>query len=271
MLPGDFIAPLFQFISGISLVISVNKRMAKGENATLYVIRRSILLLLVGLILDAGFERFKSVRWGVLQSISVGTLLGYLFLSFSPILRVVIGIAILSVYSIFFAYVPQFSIIVLSSAHGGLFGAISYATVTIFGTIAGEWLYTNSKRKLEEAACLGVALLLFSYIVNIYIPFNRLTVSASYMLFSAGFSFLLATLFYFISEIKHYENNILRLFGRNALSIWIAQYVFLWWPSSFFLGGGCCFLPWTLGLAATIMEISIFYVIADILDLKRIS
>ncbi len=272
MLPGDLVAPLFQFIIGISLVIAIEKRKNVNERRR-YVLQRTALLLLLGLALDAGFEKFAGLRWGVLESLGIGILLSYALLSFSVILRIAATLGILTIYSILFFHVPKFSSYVLSQVHGGPLGAVSYATVAVFGTIAGEWLYTDGKKKkveLKNIIMLGAIIMFLSFITNFFVPFNRLSVSASYMLFSAGIGFLLVAAFYYLAERKHFDNHALTVFGQNALIIWVLHYLLFWWPLTFFLNGGCCFLPWQLGLAVTVMGICLFYVIADIVGWKKI-
>lgn len=270
MLPGDLVVPLFQFIIGISLVIAIEKRKNANDQRK-HVLQRAALLLLLGLILDAGFEKFTGFRWGVLEGLGIGILLSYALLPFSVILRVAATIGILTIYSILFFYVPWFADSVLSQVYGGPLGAISYATVAVFGTIAGEWLYRNEKKiELKNAVTLGILLLGVSLLINLFIPFNRLTVSASYMLFSAGINFLLLSIFYYLVEFRKFKNHLLDVFGQNTLTIWILHYLLFWWPLTFFLNGGCCFLPWEFGLAATIMGICLFYIIADVLSWKKI-
>ncbi|MEM4359763.1 MAG: heparan-alpha-glucosaminide N-acetyltransferase domain-containing protein [Candidatus Bilamarchaeaceae archaeon] len=270
MLPGDLIAPLFQFVLGMSLVASVARRKKKeGEkDIAMHVLKRAALLLLLGFFLDSSLVGFSSLRWGFLQSLAVGLLLSYALIDLQPMPKMAVAFAILLCYSALILYMPGFSDFILSSHHGGLAGALSYGAVAVFGTVAAEWLYGSKKKQLIEIASFGVLLLALATFASFAVPFNRLAVSPTYTLFAAGFSFVLAADVYFIVEIKHKTSRMLSVLGRNALSLWVAQYLFLYWPLIFIIGGGS-FLPWYLGIAAAVMAISLFYVLADILDYAK--
>jgi len=269
MLPADLIAPLFQFVLGISLVISVTRRKERGEkDVWKHVLKRAGLLIILGFILRASLYDFHVLEWGVLQSLGVGLVMGYLFLSLSVLKRAIAAFSILLGYSLLCLYLPGFYDSVYDGVHGGLIGAISYGTVTIFGTVAGELFYER-KEKTKKAVVAGLDLMLLSLVISSMVPFNRLTVSASYMLFSAGFFFMLTALFYVFGERMKREIKVLSLFGRNSLSLWIAQYLLIYIPL-IYLAGGCCFFPFYMGFAATILILPVFYIIADILEWKGI-
>ncbi|HEX3133602.1 MAG TPA: heparan-alpha-glucosaminide N-acetyltransferase domain-containing protein [Planctomycetota bacterium] len=85
----DLIFPLFVFIAGVSLVFSLTKTIAReGRTAALgRVVRRGLLLVLVGTIYYGGFtDGWDHVRWvGVLQRIGLAYLFaGVLFCFLSP-------------------------------------------------------------------------------------------------------------------------------------------------------------------------------------------
>src|ERR1700742_5197581 len=72
----DLVFPSFLFIAGISIVFSNYSRLARGESKTalrLHVLRRSVILFLLGLVVN-GFPLFhlQTLRiYGVLQRIAV--------------------------------------------------------------------------------------------------------------------------------------------------------------------------------------------------------
>ncbi len=267
MLPADLIAPLFQFILGVSLVISVSRRRARGEKVRGRVLKRAVTLLLLGFMLTASLRGFRETDWGILQSLGTGLLIGYLMLFLPALRRAVAAGVILAVYSLLFAFVPEFFEYVLTQTHGGLLGTVSYGMVTVFGTIAGEWFYLR-KGSARNGIWAGAGLIALSLIANIFVPFNKLAVSASYVLFSSGFFFILLALFYVLGELRGREVRILSLFGRNALALWVAQY--LVYLPVIYLAGGCCFFQTYIALAATVLILPLFYVLADILDWKGI-
>ncbi len=72
----DLVFPSFLFIAGISIVFSTESRLARGESKTtlrLHVLRRSVILFLLGLVVN-GFPLFHlgTLRiYGVLQRIAI--------------------------------------------------------------------------------------------------------------------------------------------------------------------------------------------------------
>ncbi len=268
MLPADLIAPLFQFILGVSLVISVNKRKERGESVWKHVLKRGLLLILIGLVLDWSTTGFQELKWGILQSLGIGLVMGYLFISMSGLHRAIVAVVILLGYSALVEYVPWVAGNILGNTHGGPLGAISYGTVTIFGTIAGTWFY-DKKERPGKAMAAGFGLMVLSGLTNTVIPFNRLIVSSSYMLFSAGICFVIMALFYILGEQKKKDIKVLGVFGRNALSLWIAQYIFFYLPLIYSVGG-CCYLPAYLGFAGAVIVLPVYYVMADVLEWKGI-
>lgn len=268
MLPADIIAPMFQFILGAALVISVNKRKKKGEKTFGYVMKRAFLLLVIGLLLDLSTTEFQEFKWGILQSLGVGLVVGYLFLFWPVRMRAVAAFAILMTYSALITYVPLIYDNVVGSIHSGPIGAISYATVTIFGTIAGTMFY-DRREKPGIGLIFGIGLVALSIAASMIIPFNKILASSSYMLFSAGVCFILISFVYIVGEIKKRNISVISMFGRNSLSLWILQYLLMYIPLVY-LVGGCCYLPAYLGIAAAFVAFPVYYVIADILDWKGI-
>lgn len=267
MMPGDLIAPLFIFIVGAALVISSKKRMKRGEDITKHVLKRAILLIIIGMVLDFGITSFQELQWGVLQSIGVALVVAYLFVQCKVILRIVAVGIILAAFTILMMYSPLVHNAVLEGKQGGPLGAVPYSAVAILGTVFGTWFY-DKKEKLMKGFAAGAALILFSIMLNFIIPFDSDSISASFVLFSAGFGFLVASGFYFIGEKKKKDIKLLSMFGRNALLLWVMQYFVLYYP--LVLLGGCCFFPSWIGIGPALMMILVYYVIADLLDWKKI-
>ena len=111
--PTDYIFPMFLFIVGVSIVLSMSKRLDSSNRSSIIkkVIWRAVKIYLVGLFLWVwpDFD-FNSVRWtGVLQRISVVFLFcGLIYLFFKQKQQVYIEAIILILYWIImvFASVP---------------------------------------------------------------------------------------------------------------------------------------------------------------------
>jgi len=267
MMPADLIAPLFEFILGAALVISVNRRKERGENIWKHVLKRAILLILLGMLLTYGASGLKELNWGVLQALGTGLVIAYLFVSLPVAWRAVSAFLILAVYALLLAYVPWIHHAVENGVHGGIIGSVSYSVIAIFGTVFGTWFY-DKKEKLEMGFAAGALLIAISAILNFYVPFNSDTVSTSFVMFSSGFAFLVSCGFYFMGETRKREIKLLSMFGRNALLLWISQYFVLYYP--LVLLGMCCFFPSFTAIGPAVMMLFFYYVLADVLDWKKI-
>ncbi len=82
---ADMIFPTFLFCVGFSLVLSINKRMANGQNVVKHLLIRSILLIAVGILIalipDFDLQKFRIP--GVLQRIGLCYLITGLLIIFS--------------------------------------------------------------------------------------------------------------------------------------------------------------------------------------------
>lgn len=268
MMPGDIIAPIFRFVLGVSLVLSVGKRTDRGEAVWKHVLKRALLLILLGYFLDWAVSGFQELNWGILQSLGVCLVVAYPFMSLSCSRRVTAVALMLAAYSILMATVPWFYDSVVNSMHGGILGSVSYTTIAILGTVAGTWLY-KKKENAEKVIAFGFAILVLSLLLNFFIPFNRTAVSASFILFASGFCFMLVALFYIIGERMKKDIVLFSMFGRNALVMWITQYLVLFFPLLFIVQGCCFFYSW-MAIGPAIIMMVVYYVIADILDWKKI-
>jgi len=268
VLPADLIAPLFQFIMGASLVISVNRRKLRGEPVWQHVLRRAVLLTLLGFVLIGSLFGFEKTEWGFLQSLGVGLLLAFLSLTLPVPLRMIAALAVLGGYAAASRLFPEFAYYANISNYGGPLSAIGYGTIAVFGTVAGEWLY-RGKEKIKQYVGTGFVLVVLSLLLSLIVPLNRLESSATYMLFSTGFSFLITAVFYILGEKKKIDIKLLSLLGRNSLLLWTAQYIIVYLPILYILGG-CCFMVWWTAIAATFLFLPLFYVIADVADWKGI-
>jgi len=268
MLPADLIAPLFQFIMGASLVVSVNRRKMRGEPIWQHVVKRAIFLILLGFILGGSLTGFEKINWDFLQSLGVGLLLAFLSLILPIPFRMIAVFVVLCGYAVASNLFPEFAYYANISNYGGPLSSIGYGIVAVFGTVAGEWLYCG-KDKNKQCIGMGFVLIVLSLLLSSIVPFNRLESSATYMLFSAGFSFLIVAVFYIAGEKKNIDIRLLSLLGRNSLLLWTAQYVVVYLPILYILGG-CCFMLWWTAIAATFLFLPLFYILADIADWKGI-
>lgn len=254
----DFIFPLFLFIAGISIPLSVDKSLARGmTRAQIYrkaFVRMSILIVLG--IFDKNtpvtFFDWSEIRFaGVLQRIGIaGFASTYIYLNFSFRARIIlIACILLSYYALLFLVpVPNFGAGVLT-IEGNLVGWIDRhflpgrliqkiydengiltqfpaLCLTVMGTLAADILRRTGteKRKLMLLSVTGFCFLALGLLWSIHFPINKHLWSSSFILLTGGMAFLALALFYGIIDVLRFERwtFFFRVIGMNSLTIYLA-------------------------------------------------
>lgn len=253
----DFIFPLFLFLAGTSLSFSLTGGLAKNisEGKLLRkVFNRMLILILLGIldknapinIFDPGHIRYGSVLGRIGLASFVGTVL---YLNFSWAQRLYWAIGTLILYYLILLLIPvpgygagDFSFegnlvgwfdrnFMPGKLKQGTYDELAILTsfpaicLTIFGTLAGDILLKNesaiSKLKwLTTAAIIGV---ISGITWNIVFPINKHLWSSSFILVTAGLSFLILAIFYWIIDVKGFSrwSFFFRVIGMNSLLIYL--------------------------------------------------
>ena len=274
----DLIFPLFMFISGVAIPYALISRKEKGTpKPILYkkVFRRMVILVLFGFIYNGalrdGFANLRMVS--VLSQIGIA----YFFAAMITIntnsvktrifwvLGILAGIAVVQLLvtvngfggGVLTAEGSINSWIDQNFIPGRLYGKtydpegflciISATSVTLMGAIAGTIIrskkYTQHKKTIilliTGAALVATALLLspvYPIIKKLWtVPFNILT---------AGISFLLLAVFYYIVDVMMWRNWIFffRVIGLNSITIYMGRKIIDFKHASEFLLGWTSFL-----------------------------
>ncbi len=267
LLPGDFIAPLFIFIMGVSLAVSVTRRRARGLTETaifLSVIRRAFILFALGFLINNirvplfGGEFNLRMRWGVLEALGTSYLVSYLVMRLKPMPRIVVIAAGLSLHTSLMLYYPPYLAYVQSYSHGSPVSFITWGAIGAFGMIAGERLMRTRDRYEQYLFRLGGFSIIVGAIVGLIDPPRKDLVTSSYALITAGGSAIMfAVLYYFVETVKvGWMTKWLKPlaeFGQAAFTAFILQYViagyFIWY---FDVNEKLC-QPAGIGLAAAMI------------------
>jgi predicted acyltransferase len=257
----DFIFPLFLFISGVSLAFSISSHLAKGEsNTVLYkkMFKRMIIFMLIGLvyknsplnIFDPAHIRYSSV----LGRIGMATFFtAFLYVNFSWQKRLfwIAGILLTYYAAMFLVPVPGFGAGDLSM-EGNLAGwidrtimpgrlidgvfdenalatSLTAFTLTVFGAWAGDILRdkkTMPSNKLKLLVIIGVSLVALGLLWGLHFPISKKLWSSSFILVTAGASFLALALFYWLIDVRQYTRwaFFFRVIGLNSLVIYLAYH-----------------------------------------------
>jgi predicted acyltransferase len=239
--PTDLVFPTFLFLVGVTTVFSTASRLAKGatrESLFLHVLRRSIVLYLLGLVVNSfPYFHLHTMRfYGVLPRIAI-----CYFLTASLYLisqgwrsKVAVGIAALVGYWILMRFVPvpgygipshDIPLLdrdanltawldrqIFSASHlyertrdpEGLLSTIPAVATTLLGLLTGIWLRTQ--RTLVEKgvgiATAGLSGVLLGGLWNLSFPINKKLWTSSYVLFAGGLSLLLLALCLLIVDLR---------------------------------------------------------------------
>ncbi len=239
--PTDLVFPTFLFLVGITTVFSTASRLAQGatkKSLFLHVLRRSVILYLLGLLVNSfPFFHLHTMRfYGVLPRIAIC----YLFTATLYLIstgwrdKVALTIAALVGYWILMRFVPvpgygvpgrDIPLLdrdanlaawvdrhIFSASHlyehtrdpEGLLSTIPALATTLLGLLAGIWLRTQRTlvAKSVGIAAAGLSGVLLGSLWNLSFPINKKLWTSSYVLFAGGLSLLLLALCISIVDLR---------------------------------------------------------------------
>jgi predicted acyltransferase len=255
----DFIFPLFLFLAGTSMAFSLTKGLSTGLAKSVLlrkVFERMLILMVLGILdKNAPIDLFDPahIRYGsVLGRIGLATfVVAFLYMNFSWKQRLVISVSILVVYFLALLLIPvpgfgagDFSFegnlvgwfdrnFMPGRLKQGTYDELALLTqfpsicLTLFGSLAGDLLLRDFpvSFKLKWLALAGVAGLLLGLAWNQIFPINKHLWSSSFICLTAGLSFLMLLLFYWIIDVLGYVkwSFFFRVIGMNSLVIYLVM------------------------------------------------
>jgi predicted acyltransferase len=259
--PTDLVFPFFVFIVGISLVLSLTRRLEAGEERaalSAQVLKRALIIFGLGLLLN-GFPYYhlNTIRIpGVLQRIAICYFFGALFFIWTNISIQIGAIVILLfgyVWIMTHLQVPGFAAGDLTKEGNfaayidrAVFGAHLYRPVYdpegilstlpaiatgLLGNLTGYWLRGSGAPKRKLTGCLqaGFVFLLAGWKWGQYFPINKALWTSSYVLVTAGLALLIFGVCYWLIEIMGWRkwSKTFEVFGVNAIAAYFLHVFFL--------------------------------------------
>jgi len=259
--PTDLIFPFFLFIVGVSLVLSFQSRLRRGDSTRSLVwhtAKRTPIIFALGLLLN-GLPSFHLATWripGVLQRIALAYFAAAMItLCCKTYARALWIAALLAGYWLLMRYVPVPGYGVpgrdvpfldpnanlaayldrkLMMGHlyeatrdpEGLLSTLPAIATTLCGVLTGEWLGSNHSRlqKMARMFAAGAIALVAGEIWSIWFPINKNLWTSSYVLFTAGCALLCLAICYWITDIQQHQGwwtKPLVIFGRNAIAAYV--------------------------------------------------
>ena len=255
----SFIAmPMFLFVVGLAIPASMNNRLLQTDKRRTYlhIIRRALILFLLGLIagghlLDLKFANMP-VYNNVLEYISIGYLFcAILVLNASGLVQFILTVALLLLYWAIFLFIPvpgwqgeifsgemnlaiYIDNIVLGQFHHPgswqVLATINFVSNMLLGVLMGQIIF--SSRKKERIAKLlfiyGLLMLIAGAIWGQFFPVIRSLWTSSFVLETCGITTLLLASFYLIIDVMGYSKWVFFfvVFGVNSIAIYMMAHMF---------------------------------------------
>lgn len=267
--PTDLIFPFFLFIVGVSLVFSFQARLQQGKTRralVLHTIRRSVILFLIGLLLN-GMASLQPSTWripGVLQRIAIVYCFASIISLYSGTRARIAWIALLTVgywAAMRFVPVPGHGVPTLDvpllhpdnnlAAYidrklmlghmwektrdpEGLLSTIPAIASALCGVLTGEWLQTKrtAARKVAGMLAVGIVGVIAGEIWNHWFPINKNLWTSSYVVFTAGGALICLALCCWVTDIKLHREWWTKPFvilGTNAITAYILSQLIGGW------------------------------------------
>ncbi len=272
----DLIQPFFMFIVGAVMPISFARRWEQGETwraSLLHVLKRSALLIVWGLIArSVGANRPVVDLINVLAQIAFTYLMAFLILRKPWQTQLGFAFGLLAVHWALFMFATAAGVqgpwvkdanigwfvdqTLLGKTWGGSYvtiNCLSSAANTIFGVVAGGLLVSklDEVRKLRVLLLVGVAAVLAGAMLDAAIPLNKKIWTASFAVFSTGWTLLALALFHWLCDVLGHVRwaSLFVMVGANSIFIylfheilggWLSRttLIFLWWSVELWGPGG---------------------------------
>jgi predicted acyltransferase len=264
----DLIFPLFVFMIGMSLVLSLDKMVAKDGKGKAYarILRRSFLLFLLGVIYDDGVASIydENVLCGVLQRLALCYFFtSLLYINLKPKALLALVVVVLIAYYILLCFVPVpgvGEVSLIRDAHWpawvdehtppyydfdpeNYLGTVTAVCSCILGVFAGLFLRDSKKNDTQKVLILivgGIALTIVGYLWGFHFPIVKRMWTSSYVLVAGGYSFALLGIFYWIIDVLQVRWWVWPFvwIGTNPLALYMANFIVDWdRVGSWFVGG----------------------------------
>jgi predicted acyltransferase len=248
----DMIFPWFLFAMGLAIPLSGAAQEQRGVgrwSQTLRVIRRSMLLVILGMLLDSSLAGRPVIGLGVLQLLGLTYLVGALAWPLPIWARLGMAVGLLAAHWALIRFVPvpgvgaglfvetQNIIRYLNQTYlgryhlTGLLSVVPTSALVLIGTALGDLLRASSLRPVRKTALLllgGTILMAAGMLWSRDLPFNKPVWTAPYILLAAGLGAILLGVYYLLFDVAGWRWLAFPfvVFGANAIVVYIASIVF---------------------------------------------
>jgi len=255
----DVIWPLFMFMVGVSLAISISKRKVMGSShRSIYVhaIKRAVILFALGMVAQGNLLDFNLATFRPFYSVLHGIAAGYLIATVVALKLRMKGQAIataifLVTYWLLLLVIPVPGVgrgVLTSSGNAAAYidcliqgrlhygentwflSYLGFASSVLIGVLAGN-LLISARSKFAKCATLyggGAGLVVIGLVWSIWFPIIKLLWTSSFVLVAGGLSCLMMATFYLTIDVLGYRRWAFpfRIIGMNALAVYMGAMLF---------------------------------------------
>lgn len=258
--PADLVFPMFMFVMGISIYLSLSKTDFDWHQSIVKVVKRTLLLFAVGIVLKWVLNSIESGNWldfanmrimGVLQRLAICYGVVALMSLFVPHRRLsLIALFLLAFYlglqligNGFEKSATNIVAIVDNAVLGtnhiylqgkqfvdpeGLLSTIPAVAQVMIGFLCGEMImrYKDEERMIKIFVS-GTIMLVMGFLISYVCPLNKRLWSPSFVLLTCGISSLLFALLIYIIDDKSFKSwsKPFKIVGVNPLALYVLSEV----------------------------------------------
>ena len=238
--PTDLIFPFFLFISGVSMIYSLNSRLQRDESKGKlfrHVLWRGLVIAALGLFLSGFSVAYHFTHWrvyGVLQRIAVCYVISAALVLWTGRRTQILAIlGCLAGYWVLMRYVPvpgfglptrdiplldpdrnlvawldrrllYGHLYEVTRDPEGLLSTIPAIATSLLGALTGQWLRSARTATTKALGMLaaGVVGIAAGEFFNLWFPINKKLWTSSFVLFTAGVALVCLAVSYFAADIK---------------------------------------------------------------------
>jgi predicted acyltransferase len=255
----DLIMPLFLFIVGVAMPFSFAKRLERGDSKRqlyIHIIKRVAILCVLALISKGQLQTYDwenmQIFTSTLQAIAMGYLIASIvMLNMKVRWQIVTVAALLLLYWALVALVPvpgygagvftengnlvsYLDNLILGHRQRGtgfrIISLMTFGCTVLLGVLAGHLLRSEKTKKTKVVWLFAAAVgcLLLGLLWDNRLPIIKKIWTGSFVLFAAGWSYLLLALFYLIIDVWGLRKWAFAfvVIGMNAIAVYMATQVF---------------------------------------------